>query len=221
MLDRNCRMFFNVARNAHLFGRMLFPSSGAVYDKAHAGPRVSEEDFDRYVPSDDYGFSKYICAKAIDGMERAYELRLFAVFGPYEDRQVRFISQACCRAVWDMPIVIRQNVFFDYLDVEDLGRILECLALRELRYRHYNVCTGRVIDLKTLGEKVVAASGKELPIVVRNPGLGGEYSGDNARLMAELPGFTFREIDESIRRLYRWYEERKETIDPALLGFDE
>jgi UDP-glucose 4-epimerase len=220
LLNRNCRMFFNLARNPHTFGRMLFLSSGAVYDRAHCRPRMSEADFDKCVPADDYGFSKYICAKAVDGMDRVYELRLFGVFGPYEDWQVRFISNACCRALFDMPVVMRQNVFFDYLDVEDLGRILECFATRRLGHKQYNICTGRTVDLQTLAEKVVAASGKALHIEVRNAGLGNEYSGDNSRMLAEIPGFPFRDLDESIARLYRWYEARKQTIDSSKLRFD-
>jgi GDP-L-fucose synthase len=154
-------------------------------------------------------------------MERVYELRLFGVFGPHEDWQVRFISNACCRAVWDLPVVMRQNVFFDYLDVEDLGRILECFATRELGHKHYNVCTGLCFDLKTLAEKVVKASGKKLEIIIGNEGWGREYSGDNARMLEEIPDFHFREMDDSIERLYRWYSERKSDIDPALLRFDE
>ena len=85
LLNRNCRMFFNLTRNSHAFGRMFFLSSGAVYDRAHWHPQMSEDDFDTHVPADDYGLSKYICAKAVDAMERVYELRLFGVFGPYED----------------------------------------------------------------------------------------------------------------------------------------
>jgi GDP-L-fucose synthase len=221
LLNHNCRMFFNLTRNAHTFGRMLFLSSGAVYDRAHWHPRMAEDDFDTCVPADDYGFSKYICAKAIDGMDRVYELRLFGVFGPHEDWQVRFISNACCRAVWDLPVVVRQNVLFDYLDVEDLGRILECFLTRDLRHRHYNVCTGRPVDLQTLAQKVVAASGKNLEIRVKNQGLGDEYSGRNDRMLSEVPGFEFRGLDDSVARLYRWYSERKSDIDPALLRFDE
>ena len=220
LLNRNCRMFFNLARNSQVFGRMLFLSSGAVYDRAHWRPMFTEDDFDTHVPADDYGFSKYICAKAVDGMEGTTELRLFGVFGPHEDWQVRFISNACCRAVWDMPLVIRQNVFFDYLDVADLGRILECFAAKPLRYRHYNICTGHAVDLKTLAQKVAAASGKNLPIEIRNPGLGNEYSGRNSRMLSEIPDFQFRDIDEAVARLYSWYEGRKSVIDPALLRFD-
>jgi UDP-glucose 4-epimerase len=220
LLDRNCRMFFNLARNRQSFGRMLFLSSGAVYGRAQWQPRMAEEYFDAHIPTDDYGFSKYVCAKAIDAMDHVYELRLFGVFGPHEDWRIRFLSNACARAVWDLPVVIRQNVRFDYLDAEDLGWILESFLRGTPRFRAYNVATGRVFDLRTLAELVVQASGKPLEIVVRNPGMGTEYSADNSRLLAELPDFHFREMKGSIARLYQWYEARREKIDPSALHHD-
>ncbi len=220
-LERNFRMFFNLTRNARSLGRVFFLSSGAVYDRSRPMARITEDAYDERVPAEPYGFSKYICAKVVDALDRVFELRLFGVFGPYEEWRVRFISNACCRALWDLPVTLRQNVFFDYLDVADLGRILDRLLAADLRRRHYNVCSGRVYDLKTLAGKVLAVSGKSLDIVVRQPGLGNEYSGDNARLMAEIPDFHFREMDDSIASLYRWYEERKQSIDPALLRFDD
>ena len=221
MLGRNCRMFFNLARNPHAFGRMLFLSSGAVYDRSCVPPLVTEEQFDERVPGEDYGLSKYVCAQSIRPDGKVYELRLFGVFGPYEDWRVRFISNACCRAVWDLPVVIRQNVFFDYLDVADLACVLERFFSGGFRYRHYNLTSGRRVDLKTLAAEVVEASGKQLEIVVRQEGLGSEYSAANQRLMAEIPEFRFRERKESIARLYAWYVERKAEIDPELLRFDE
>jgi len=219
-LDRACRMFFNLARNQQAFGRLLFLSSGAVYDRAHWRPRMTEDYFDAHVPADDYGFAKYICAKAIPGMNDSYDMRLFGVFGPQEEWRVRFVSNACCRAVWDMPIVVRQNVLFDYLDVEDLGWILEAFFQNRPRYRQYNVCTGRTFDLITLAQMVREASGKKLEIVIKNAGLGREYSGDNARLRQEIPDFQFREMKDSVGRLYQWYESNRNTIDPKLLDFD-
>jgi UDP-glucose 4-epimerase len=221
LLDRNCRMFFNLARNSHAFGRMLFLSSGAVYSREHWLPRMSEDYFDANVPTDDYGFSKYVCAKAVDSMDRVFELRLFGVFGPHEDWRVRFISNACCRAVLGLPVVVRQNARFDYLDVEDLGWILQCFLAKPPQRHQYNVCTGRSVDLLTLARKVVQASGRDLPIVVTNEGMGTECSGDPARMLAEIPDFHFRDIDDSIARLYGWYEARKAAIDPELLRFDE
>jgi GDP-L-fucose synthase len=221
LMQHNCRMFFNLVRNPDAFGKLLFLSSGAVYDRRGPIANIAETCFDSRVPADPYGFSKYICASAIDGMAEVFELRLFGVFGPHEDWRVRFISNACCRAVWDMPVLVRRNVFFDYLDVEDLGRIVERFLENDLQHRHYNVCTGRSQDLRTLGEKVVAASGKALDLVVRDENFGNEYSGDNSRLLEEFPDLQFRDMDDSIRRLYRWYEAHADEIDPALLRFDE
>ena len=123
-------------------------------------------------------------------------------------------------AQFGMPLVIRQNVFFDYLDVYDLSRILDRMFYSCLRYRHYNVCTGSSLDLKTLAEKVIAASGKCLEVEVKNGGLSNEYSGENTRMLAEIPDFRFTPIEDSIARLYRWMESRKQCIDPASLRFD-
>lgn len=218
---RNCRMFFNLVRNQHAFGRMIFLSSGAVYDRACVPPLVTEEQFDERVPSDDYGFSKYVCAKSIRGDQEIYELRLFGVFGPYEDWRVRFLSNACCRAVWDLPVVIRQNVYFDYLDVSDLVRVLDHFLTGTFRYRQYNVATGCPVDLKTLAAEVIEVSGKPLEVVVRKEGLDSEYTAANRRLMSEIPVFRFRERKESIARLYEWYGSQKTGIDPTLLRFDE
>jgi GDP-L-fucose synthase len=221
LMQQNCRMFFNLARNPASFGKLLFLSSGAVYDRRGPVARISETCFDARVPSDAYGFSKYICAQHIAQSTNLFELRLFGIFGPYEDWEIRFLSNACCRAMWDLPVLLKQNVRFDYLDVADLSKLTRWFIEGQPRHRAYNICTGHAIDLAALARKVVRASGKNLPVTVRDPGLGAEYSGDNRRLLEELPGFQFRAMDDSINALYRWYLERKQSIDPEKLHFDE
>jgi GDP-L-fucose synthase len=121
MIDRNCRMFFNLAHNRSLFGKMLHFGSGAEYSRAELPPRVTESYFDTRIPIDPYGFSKYICTKYAATTDNIFVLRLFGVFGKYEAWDVRFISNACARAVKGLPIVIRQNVRFDYLYVSELA----------------------------------------------------------------------------------------------------
>jgi UDP-glucose 4-epimerase len=220
LLRENCRMFFHLARNSAQFGKMICLGSGAEYDRRYYQPRMTEDYFDTHVPIDEYGFSKYLCAKAVSSYPNIHELRLFAVFGPYESWEVRFLSNACCRAVWDLPIVIRQNVSFDFLDVRDFCCLVEWFIEHTPRMKHYNVCSGKAPDLKSLAEKVVAVSGKNLEIQVKSQGLGREYSGDNTRLLEEIGGFRFRPMEESIRDLYHWYLERKDIIDPDRLHFD-
>jgi UDP-glucose 4-epimerase len=127
LLDRNCRMFFNLARNLvpnqERFGKMIHFGSGAEYDRTQLPVRVREDYFDTRVPRDAYGFSKYICAQHIELSDRIVNLRLFGVFGAYEDYTVRFISNACCRALKRLPIVLRQDIVFDYLYIKDLVKI--------------------------------------------------------------------------------------------------
>jgi UDP-glucose 4-epimerase len=213
----NREMFFNLARNEASFGRLIFLSSGAVYDQTHWHARMREDEFGAHVPSDDYGFSKYVCAQAVDRLREAYELRVFGVFGRYEDWRVRFISNTCCRVLWDRAVEIRRNSRFDYLDVEDLCRAVECCLEKDLRHRHYNLSSGVATELTAVVSKVAAIAGKPVPITVRDSEAGPEYSGDNSRLVDELSGWRPRPLDESLERLYRWYEARKDSIDPALL----
>jgi GDP-L-fucose synthase len=218
LVENNCRMFFNLARNPQAFGRMLFLSSGAVYDQTHWKAGMREDYFDCHVPTDAYGFSKYVCAKAAMTMEKVIELRVFGVFGPYEDWRVRFVSNSCCRLLWGLPIVIRRNVRFDYLDAEDLSAMIEQCFEKPLRHRQYNVCRGQTFEIRALASRLAAISGRDVPIVVEQKEPGNEYSGDNTRLLTELPGWQFRDLDESLLRLYRWYEDRKDAIDPDLLS---
>ncbi|HLJ48814.1 MAG TPA: NAD(P)-dependent oxidoreductase [Bryobacteraceae bacterium] len=217
VFENNCRMFFNLERMRGSYGRLISYGSGAEYDRLNMTPSVSEECFDANVPTDGYGHSKYLIAKAIERTDRFYNLRLFGVFGKHEDWRIRFISHACCRAIWDLPITIRQNVFFDYLAVSDLARLTEWFFESDPRYKTYNVCTGSRVDLLTLARIVIEVSGKQLAIQVGQPGLAREYTGCNSRLLAEVPGCSFAPLRGAIEQLYHWYEEAKESIAPSLL----
>lgn len=220
-LYNNTRMFFNLVRNASRFGKMIFLSSGAVYDERRYLPKMKEEYFDTSVPADEHGFSKYICARYVERAGDIVELRLFGVFGKYEDYAIRFLSNAICKTLFDLPITLRQNRRFDYLYIDDLAPIVEHFMEHDARHKCYNVTPDEAVELRTLAGKVIAVSGKDLPIVVARPGMGPEYSGDNGRLRKEIPGLAFTEIGEAIRRLSAWYEERRGTINRDLLLVDK
>jgi UDP-glucose 4-epimerase len=241
MLDRNCRMFFNLVRNEGLFGKMIHFGSGAEYGpRALLPSRVREDYFDTHVPTDAYGFSKYICAKCVEGRDESakgrgkaggqklqrrgdiVELRLFAVFGPHEDYSVRFISNACCRALKGLPIILRQDLFFDYLYVKDLARITSWFVENSPRHAAYNICSGNPIRLTELARIVAEVSGRNPVISVAATLMGHEYGGDNSRMLAELgTGFQFYDMRAAISELYAWYGENSDRIDPASLRFDE
>jgi len=221
VLPNNLRMFFNLARCNKYFGRMIYYGSGAEYDRGHWIPKMKEDYFDTHVPAGDYGFSKYIMAKYAEQSHNIYNLRLFGVFGKYEDWQIRFISNACCKAVWDLPITIKQNVFIDYLYVDDLVKITEWFIRNKPKEKVCNICTGRTYDLLTVAKKVLNASGKKLEIIIYQEGFGKEYSGDNSKMLQEIGGFSFQEIDDSLHELYHWYLTHKEHITLEKLIVDK
>jgi GDP-L-fucose synthase len=221
VLSNNLRMFFNIARRSDYYGKMIYYGSGAEYDRAHWIPKMKEEYFDTYVPEDDYGFSKYIMCKYTISSKNIYNLRLFGVFGKYEDWEIRFISNACCKAIYDLPITIKKNVFFDYMCIDDLVKISEWFMSHDTKEKIYNVCTGKTVDLLTLARKVLSISNKKLKIITRENGLDKEYSGDNSKLLKEINGYNFKDIDDSISALYKWYLNKKSDIDKDLLLFDK
>ena len=221
LLAENCRIFFNLVRQRTHFGRMLYFGSGAEYDTRHSVPRMREKYFDAHIPAGGYGLAKYICAKYCEQSANVTNLRLFGVFGKYEAWQVRFISNACCRVIYGLPITIRRDVLFDYLYVDDLTAIVKWFIEHPASHKAYNVCTGTPVKLSALAKIVAEVSNRNPEIVVREPGLGPEYSGDNGQMLADMGRFQFTDFTQSINELYRWYELHEAEIDPALLRFDD
>jgi UDP-glucose 4-epimerase len=141
------------------------------------------------------------------------ELRPFGVFGKYEDWQIRFISNLICKALFGLPLTMRMNRRFDYLSVDDLVRIVRHFILHDPEHDAYNLTPDASLELMSLACMVREASGRDLDILVDQPGMGVEYSGDNTRLRREMKGLDLKDPREAILDLYRWYEGRKEKID--------
>ena len=183
VVKNNLNMFFNLASCFGSSSRMIFLGSGAEYAREHYKPRMDEDYFDTYVPSDDYGFSKYVCSKYIEKSENIINLRLFGVFGKYEDFMYRFISNVIVKNLFGLPIVINQNVFFDYLYVNDLNKIISHFIEAKAKFKFYNAVRGESIDLISIAKLINQIADKPSEITVKHPGLNTEYSADNSRLV--------------------------------------
>lgn len=210
----NLRIFFNLVRNSRYFKKFIYLGSGTQYGKQLSIVRVREEDFDKRIPADEFGLYKYIAAKYIEELgDRMINLVLFGIYGKYEPYYFRFISNALCRALFDMPLTISQNVYFDYLYIDDFVKILEYFIENKPKYRTYNLGTGKPIDLVTIAKKVLKMTGKKLEIQITKDGLKDEYTCDNSRLMKELGDFRFTDLEKAMRLLYAWYKSRRSSLD--------
>lgn len=217
MLDGNLKMFFNLERCEHYYGKMYYFGSGAEYDMQHYIPNMDEEYFDTYVPKDPYGFSKYIMSRTCENANNIYDLRLFGVYGKYEEWERRFISNAICKALLGKDITIQKNVYFDYLWINDLCEIISWFINHEPEYKHYNVCCGKKIDLYSLACIVRKVLGINCNIIIKETGWKPEYTGNNCRLLNEMGNYQFVEPEKSIYRLCNFYKEHLNMIDETKL----
>jgi len=211
-LEINLRMFTNLLRCRDDWGRLLYLSSGAVYGTQGDVARATESAEGRVVPADEHGFSRYVLAGLARDDERIVELRPFGVFGPHEDYAIRFISNAICKTLFDLPVTLRQDRRFSYLYVDDLMPVLAHFLEGGAAGRAYNVTPDAVESLRNLAKLVVAVSGKDLPVRVAKKGVGLEYTGDNRRLSEEIPGLRFTPTGTAVERLYEWYAARRDAI---------
>ena len=211
VLENNLKMFFNLVRCSDYFKKMIYFGSGAEYNRGYWINMMNEKYFDKHVPEDQYGLSKYIMTKYALSHEKIYNLRLFAVFGKYEDWKVRIIPSLCYNATLNKPLVIKENKSFDFLYINDLVRIVKWFIENNPKEKVYNICSGNINDYQEIAEKIKNISEKNLEIIKEKES-NIEYSGDNSLLLNEIIGFKFTPFDESLKELYEWYDKNKYEI---------
>ncbi len=212
MLKNNLKIFFNLLKNKDSYKKMIFIGSGAEYDKSREIKEAKEEDSEKNIPSEDYGFYKYLCSKYIEMSENIINLRVFGIFGKHEDYETRFVSNIICRVVFDLPVEMNQNALFDYVYADDLCRIIEYFIENEAKYKSYNIGGERHFELLEIAEMIKKISKKDFKIEIKNHGMNKEYTCDNSRLRKELKDFKFSDIETTIKELYDWYLENKDNI---------
>ena len=104
VLYKNLLMFENVVRTFK--GKILYFSSGAAL---RGDP-----------PTDPYGLSKWLIEKRMETLPNSHILRIWGCYGPGE-LPTRF-SAVCKR---EGHIVIDQDKYFDFIDVEDVKKIVQ------------------------------------------------------------------------------------------------
>lgn len=204
IVSSNLKMFFNIAHCLDKAQKMIYLGSGAEYGRDKPIIKAKEEDFDQIIPEDNYGFYKYICSKYIEKSRQIVCLRLFGVYGKYAED--KFISDAIIKNILKQDIVINQNVFFDFLFVDDLMPIIDYFAACDVRFKIYNVAFGEPIDLVSISEIINNVSDFQSKIIVLKEGLNNSYTADNSRLKKEIPNFIFTDYQKAIKKLLTYYQ---------------
>lgn len=217
----NVRMFENLERNKDKFGKFINLGSGAIYDVSKDIIEAKEKTVFNNIGKDDHSFCKYVVQKQIEKLDNFIDLNIFGIFGKYEDWQIRFISNAICKTIFDLPITLRQNRKFSYLWIDDLMPVLDFFIENDVKYKSYNVVPDEKIELLEIANIVKKISGKNIEIRVASSGTGLEYTGDNSRLKSEFSQIKFTKMERAIQLLYEYYNNNFDKLDKNVLITDK
>lgn len=217
----NLRMFFNLRSCLPDNALMVSFGSGASYNKKRDLVKIKEEDIGLSLPEDGYGFSKFVAHQFIEKSENIISPIIFGLFGKYEDYAFKFISNAIVKNLFHLPIVINQNVVFDYLYMEDFLNIMELFIENRYDIKTFNITPIESIDLLSVCNIINDISDYKSDIIVKNEGLNFQYTGDNARMLNAIGGYKFMSYVDSITHLYNYYKSILHNIDKKEIATDE
>lgn len=214
IVEYNLRIFFNLVKHLKGLDKFLSFGSGAEYGKNRDIIDVKEDLESPFAP-DSYGFYKQIIAKYATEHKNIIHLRIFGVYGEYEDYRYKFISNSIVKNLLKLPIKIFQNVVFDYIYIKDLLKMIDYVFHNSMQHKIYNLSGGRYnkIDLFSLANMVNDCSEFKSKIILLNDGFNNEYSSNNDRILQEMSDFAFTSHKVAISNIMRFYIDNFNSID--------
>jgi GDP-L-fucose synthase len=209
--EQNLKMYSNFEENSKNYGKMICIGSAAEYDPKHYYPLMKEDYFGKHIPEvkDIYSYSRFKIAEDIEKKNKnIFNLRVFGIYGKYENYNRRFISNIICRILAEQEIVVNQNSIFDYLYIDDFCVLLEKFMNQKPSKKTYNLCTSMPVDLITLAQHIKKISKHYGEIIVKNKEIKMNYTGDNTRFLKEFGDYNFIDHESAIKDLYNWYKDK-------------
>ena len=191
--EPNIKMFNNLA-DSEL--PMITIGSGAEYDKSRPLVNIKEEDFGELIPKDSYGYSKYMISKEIEKRDNILNLRLFGIYGLWEDSS-RVTSCIVNAKIKNEPVVLSQNVRFHFIWIDDFCKIVKHFVENPTKEKFLNIAPTESIEIVELAK----LAGVE--IITKNEGLNKEYTADNSKLLNLVKNFKFIDYKSGITNLYQ------------------
>ena len=119
----NILMFENLIKFTKKFKMIINLDSGAIYDRA-GDIFCRKEDELFTVPTDYYGFSKYVIHKRSCSFINIFNFRIFNVFHKNEEPD-RFIASCFNANKTGEKLVIFEDKFFDFIYEDDFVKIVD------------------------------------------------------------------------------------------------
>jgi len=181
---KNILMLENLLKFADNFKMILNFDSGAIYDRSTDILNRKEDELIT-IPTDYYGFSKYLIYKRSLHYDHFFNLRIFNIFHPNEETD-RFIKSCFLAKKNNTKITIFNNKYFDFVYEDDFISIIKYYCDnyddREKLLKTVNICYETKYTLYDIAHMIIPD--KEQIIIVNNE-LNNNYSG-NPELLNKL-----------------------------------
>lgn len=200
------KVFMNLYRVQDYYGKMIYFGSGAEFDKKKPIVLTREEEFGNSVPKSEYGFAKYIMNSLSASSKNIYNLRIFGCYGP-TDAPFKLITHVIRCCLKDETIKLHQNCVFDYMYVTDLTSILDYFINNNPKYHDYNACTGVQTEIMDICRLIQEKMNCSLPVELEKEGLNNEYTGNNSRLLQEIPNLLLTSLSKGIEQQIKYEKE--------------
>lgn len=214
--ESNLRMYFNLAAQSGKFQKMVYLGSGAEYDKSKPIVNISEDQFGELIPKDKYGFGKYIMNQHCRNSKNIYNLRMFGTLNKYERYTKNVVCNLCAKAVMGLPLTLRQDVKFSWVDIEDVAKAIKIIFENEVKFHDYNIALERSYLLSEIAFQIREKIDRNLDVSFVNKGLNNEYTCTIERLAGEFfydkKGLT-QSINEILNHLNNNNDIRMESLD--------
>lgn len=198
--ESNLRMYFNLASQSDKFQKMVYLGSGAEYDKSRPIVNISEDQFGERIPKDKYGFGKYIMNQHCRNSRNIYNLRMFGTLNKYERYTKNVVCNLCAKAILGLPLTLRQDVRFSWVDIEDVAKAARYLFEHDVKRHDYNLAVSQSYLLSDIAGIIIRKCSSGCKTIFEKGGLNGEYTCLSNCYYCDFP-FVKADINYSIESI--------------------
>lgn len=215
-LESNLRMYFALASQSDKFEKMVYLGSGAEFDKSRPIVNIKEDQFGESIPKNKYGFGKYIMNQHCRNSKNIYNLRMFGTLNPYERYTKNVVCNLCAKAVMGMPLTLKRDVLFSWVDIRDVVQAIKYLFEHEVSRHDYNIALEKPYKLSEIAIIIHKVSGRNESVIFEEKGLNKEYTCDIKSLLGDF-AIKFSSIEDSIWSIYKYMLEIQSSIDIKMI----
>ena len=176
----NLLMFENLLKFSERFKMIINFDSAAIYDRSTDILDRKEEDLFT-IPSDYYGFSKYVIYNRSLQYDNVFNFRIFNIFHTYEELD-RFIKQCFIAKKNNSIVTIFQDKWFDFVYENDFIKIIEHyfdnIDNKNILEKTINICYKEKYKLSHIAELIIDKQN----INILNENCLNNYSGNGDKL---------------------------------------